>query len=529
MNAALQTLPLEQLRPSSTNAQAMRRKSFDKVALGELANSVRAHGLLQPIVVRSRPEEKVGGITVGAHFEIVAGERRWRAAQLAGLEAVPVNLLDLNDEQVIEIQLIENLQREDVHPMIEAEGYHELVHTYGHAIEDVFAKVGKSRSYVYGRMKLLALSKKAREAFYGNEVSASIANLLARIPVEKLQDEALEAVLGFPHQREAWRRREPMSFRQAAEHINEHFMLDLSGAPFPVDDEKLNNAGACGKCPKRTGNQPELFGDVKKGNVCTDTACFAGKTRAWGQRQIDAAIADGRPVISGAAAKKVAPHGIERDNPYVTGGYRTLDDEVYTGRGRVSVKKLMKPGADIALVRDDKSGRVIEVVAESQLNLPKERTSSYNGSADRDHRKAVAAASRETKIRLAIFQAVRPKLKALGKRRIAELVAAGVGYEGWEQVRRLEAATKGAKFDRFTMADYRGAREVVAKLKDSELDQFIAEASLLDELKASSYRRTKPAHLEAAAKAAGVDVAKIRRELAPKKKPKPKKKAGRKK
>jgi ParB family chromosome partitioning protein len=114
MNAVQQipqihTLPLGQLFVSSTHSQAMRRKAFDKDALTELAESVKAHGLLQPLVVRPHPSD-VGEKIV--RFEIVAGERRFLAARIAALDAVPVNIRELSDEQVIEIQLIENLQRE---------------------------------------------------------------------------------------------------------------------------------------------------------------------------------------------------------------------------------------------------------------------------------------------------------------------------------------------------------------------------------------------------------------------------------
>jgi ParB/RepB/Spo0J family partition protein len=528
MNAVLQTLPLGQLLPSSSHAQSMRRKSFNKAALSELAESVRAHGLLQPIVVRPRHEEKVGGVTVGAHFEIVAGERRFLAARIAELAEVPVSVRDLSDEQVIEIQLIENLQREDVHPMLEAEGYHELVHTYGHPIEDVYSKVGKSRSYVYGRMKLLALSKKAREAFYSNEISASIANLIARIPIEKLQDEALEAVRGNPDAKQPWQRRPPLSFREAAAHINDHFMLDLGSAPFPTDDETLNGkAGACGRCPKRTGNQPELFADAKSGDICTDTACFSAKARAWGQRRVEAARKDGREVIVGPEAKKIAPNGLG-DRGWLTGGYHRSDEKTYNGSNHVAVKKLVKSGEQPALLVDG-DGNVAELYHDRQLKKPERSSSSSAGSGDRAHRQAVAAAQRETKARVAIFNAVRAKLKPLSKRQVAELVALAVDSEGWEQVRRLEAAESGVKFDRFREPDYRSASDQVERLKlDSELDSFIAEVWLIAELKASSYRHTKPIRLEAAAKAAGVDVAKIRRALAPKTKKKAKKKSGKK-
>lgn len=121
---------------------------------------------------------------------------------------------------MIEVQLIDNLQRADVHPMEEAESYQQLMQQHGHPIEELHAKVGKSRSYVYGRLKLLALCKKAREAFYAGELSASIALLIARIPAEKMQQEAAEFVV-----------LDNMTHREASDWIQSEFMLRLKDAP----------------------------------------------------------------------------------------------------------------------------------------------------------------------------------------------------------------------------------------------------------------------------------------------------------
>lgn len=522
MSAALETMthreiPLAQLRPSQTEAQQQRRKSFDKAALQQLADSLATAGLVQAILVRPRPANG----DVAGHYEIVAGERRFIAAGLAGLERIPCNVRELTDEQVLELQLIENLHRTDLHPMHEAESYAELRDKYGHAVEEIAPQVGKSRAYVYGRIKLLALSKACRKAFYEGGISASIAEKLARIPVEKLQDEALEAVLGYPHAREAWKRREPMTFREAAEHIAEKFMLDLRGAPFPTADPHLAGAGPCGACPKRTGNAPDLFGDVKSGDVCTDTVCFTAKTNAYGQRQLAEAKREQRRTIIGKEAEKIVQYGIESS---LQEGYHRLDDEIWLDNGkRVTAKKLLKDGERPALLQDPKSKRVIEVVHNEQLDLPK-RAASSGGSSDNAQRKK---AELENKFRRALYTAIRPKLG-----RPSDLELARAAYKALDaelqkvvwQIRGVELV-KPKHYGNFD----RDAHEaMIDKLSADELASFMNDCIYAPTLRTNTWSSEKtPARLLAAAKAVDVDAAKLRRELTPKKKP-AKKKAGRK-
>jgi ParB/RepB/Spo0J family partition protein len=279
----LTTLPLDRIELSRTAAQVARRKRFDAAALSDLADSMRQYGVLQPIICRSTATD----------YELVAGERRYLAAKQAGLAQIPAVVRSLSDAAVIEVQLIENLQRADVHPMEEAEGYQQLMKQHGHPIEELHTKVGKSRSYVYGRLKLLDLCKQARNAFYDGKLSASISLLVARIPGEALQKQALDRVLGGHF-------RQPMSYRDASDWIQHELMLRLKDAPFPTDDVLLDDqAGPCTTCPKRTGNQPELFGDIQGADVCTDPACHKGKLVAWGERLLEAAEGRGQKVIAG--------------------------------------------------------------------------------------------------------------------------------------------------------------------------------------------------------------------------------------
>lgn len=162
------------------------RKSFDESALGELADSIIKHGLIQPIVVRPNPE---GGYT------IIAGERRWRACRMAGLETVPVVIKDVSEKEVVELALIENLQREDLNPIEEALGYKSLIENYNLTQEDVSSRVGKSRSAVANAMRLLALKEEEAEALKKGLISSGHARALLSIDDEDLRKTAFRMSL----------------------------------------------------------------------------------------------------------------------------------------------------------------------------------------------------------------------------------------------------------------------------------------------------------------------------------------------
>ena len=144
-DAAASTLPLREIEPDP----AQPRKQFDDDALNQLADSITENGLLQPIAVRPKK--------LGTGYIIIAGERRWRAARLAGLDEVPVIIKDVSDEQAAALALIENLQREDLNPIEVAEGCHQLIEKYGLTQETAAKKLGKSRSSVTNSLRLLAL------------------------------------------------------------------------------------------------------------------------------------------------------------------------------------------------------------------------------------------------------------------------------------------------------------------------------------------------------------------------------------
>ncbi len=163
--------PVGNLRPNRLQP----RRRFDEASLKELADSIREKGILQPILVRPIPE-------LAEHYEIIAGERRWRAAQMARLHDVPILVRDLSDAESLELALIENIQRADLNPMDEARGYARLIDEFDHSQEDVGRVVGKSRSHVANMLRLLALPESLQKMLEDGRLSAGHGRALITAP-----------------------------------------------------------------------------------------------------------------------------------------------------------------------------------------------------------------------------------------------------------------------------------------------------------------------------------------------------------
>lgn len=161
------------------------RKSFDDEKLAALAESIKQHGIVQPLIVQQN----------GNMYRIVAGERRWRAARIAGLDTVPVIIRDLSDRQVMEVALIENLQREDLNPVEEAEAYEKLISEFGMTQEEVASIVGKSRPAVTNSIRLLSLSDAIKTRLISGEISGGHARALLSLTDTKLQLKAMQEII----------------------------------------------------------------------------------------------------------------------------------------------------------------------------------------------------------------------------------------------------------------------------------------------------------------------------------------------
>ena len=161
------------------------RKAFDEAALAELAESIRIHGIIQPLTVRKLSS---------GYYQIIAGERRWRAARLADLREVPVVVVEADDRKAAELAMIENLQREDLNPMEEASGFHTLIETYHMTQEEAAAQVGKSRSAVANALRLLSLAPSVAALVESGKLSAGHARALVPLSPAR-QERAAEAVV----------------------------------------------------------------------------------------------------------------------------------------------------------------------------------------------------------------------------------------------------------------------------------------------------------------------------------------------
>src|SRR5882672_4199507 len=161
-------IPVDLIDPSELQP----RMVFDEAKLAELARSISANGVVQPLLVRRK----------GARFELIAGERRWRAAQIAGLTRIPVVLRNVSDDKVLELALIENIQREDLNPIEEARAYKKLIDTLGLTQETVAERVGRDRSYVTNFLRLLRLPEDLQELLQTGRLSTGHARTLLGLP-----------------------------------------------------------------------------------------------------------------------------------------------------------------------------------------------------------------------------------------------------------------------------------------------------------------------------------------------------------
>ena len=269
-SSEFQYIAIDQIHESATNP----RRTFDEAKLSELAESLRINGLIQPVTLRPK----------NTGFEIVAGARRFRAAQLAELFSLPARIVDINDAQALEWQLVENSQRVDVHPYEEAQDFQRLLDMPGYDVATLVEKSGKSAAHVYARLSLLQLVPTIAEAFLAERITASHANLLARLPQEH-QTNAYEQCW-----RKDWQDKEPhlAPAKHLAAWIQTNLYLSLAEAPFDKEDTTLNPpAGACTTCPRRSGFNTSLFADVQ-GDQCLDAPCFHTKINAHIDREVAA-------------------------------------------------------------------------------------------------------------------------------------------------------------------------------------------------------------------------------------------------
>lgn len=345
----MQSVKLVNIKVSQHNA----RRTFDEAKMKELTASVKEKGILNPILIRPS----------NGKYELVCGERRMRAAAQAGLTEIPAMIRQLTDQQALECMVIENLQREDVHPLEESEGYETLMKKHGYKdVKDIAAKVGKSPTYIYGRLKLCELIPENRKYFYDGKFSPSVALLVARVP-KGLQLEAGKYIVKGGQ----WGH-EPMNYKKAKEYIEEDLMVQLKEAQFDPKEKGLAGKCSCAECQKRTGNDQLLFSDVQGKDICTDPGCFKEKKQAYTQRTIEKLKKSGKEVIPQEEAKRLFRYEND-ESPEQK--YVSLDEEHYYGGHFQKLRNVAKATKDLKVIYAIQpfSGKIIEMV--DKKDLPK--------------------------------------------------------------------------------------------------------------------------------------------------------------
>jgi ParB/RepB/Spo0J family partition protein len=256
-------IPKEQIHITGLND----RKVFDPVSLQELADSMKTYGILQNLVVRKNGKQN--------HYELVNGERRYRAAEIAGLQTLPCKVLVLSDEEFKEVMLIENIQREDIHPMDQAESFARLQENNAD-VNQIAIKVGKSVRYIKERLALNNLTVKAKELFRAGTMQLGHALILCLFKKEH-QNQAIDQVMQSEDRFQYFNH--PQDLR---EWMNRNILCSLTDAVFNIEDPDLvTKAGACTSCTKQTGANAELFNTVTEEAKCMDRKCFLHKTEVF--------------------------------------------------------------------------------------------------------------------------------------------------------------------------------------------------------------------------------------------------------
>ena len=235
----IRSLPLRRLEPNPLQP----RREFDPEALQALADSIAEHGIIQPLTVREGEN---------GYYQIIAGERRWRAARMAGLEEVPVLVLEADDRTVTELALVENLQREDLNPMEEAAGFRTLMEEYGMTQEEVARRVGRSRPAVANSLRLLSLSGELADLVRAGTLSPGHARALLSLEDEALRKQAAQRIIALQ-----------LSVRQA-----ETLCKNLAAPKKPAQDKpmRVDYIADCEKSlSRRLGRRVRIVSGKRKG------------------------------------------------------------------------------------------------------------------------------------------------------------------------------------------------------------------------------------------------------------------------
>jgi len=462
-NTEYRDVPVAALIESPRNP----RKRFDESSLNELAASFKAQGVLAPLLVRELDE---------SNYEVIAGARRLRAAKLAELESAPVRVVKLSDAEALEAQCVENLQREDIHPLEEALGFKSLLELgEPYNIAHTAARAGKSEAYIYGRLRLADLIPSVAEAFLKDKITIGHALLIAKLPAAQ-QQEAFAAAF-----RSMWtsegNTQVLIPVKELAAWIESNILLQLASVPFDKQDEGLvPAAGSCINCPKRTGFNKLLFADVRK-DSCTDPQCFRAKVDAHIAKTMEK-TPELVQISSAWSTREGAPLGRNR--------YVELQVKKAKANGNLAkqspFQKPCEKMADAIVMDGGNRGQVVKVCADPNCRVHHgDRPSPQQLQRDRvQERKRIEkekiAITARHRILAAILERVSVPLKKADLLTIAQHVLASVPYN------RLPLLAKRHKLEieksSASPADFFAKH--VSRYDESDLSRMLLEISLLD-------------------------------------------------
>jgi ParB/RepB/Spo0J family partition protein len=464
-----QSVSLAELRESPFNP----RKHYDEAGLTELAASITDRGILQPILVRRIEDVKTP-------YEIVAGHRRSRAAKIAKLTAVPVIVHEFSDRDVRQIQLIENAQRVDLSPLEEAEAYAAL-RELGLSTRDIAQEVRKKPSHVAARLTLNTLPAKVKAELAAGVLPVEHAELIGLIPDPQLQEQALKKFiiehLVEPTSSKTVKGVVPLA--KARRIVEAEFMTVLSAAPFDTEDPTLSPFGACSKCPLRSGNDRDLFGNVQGKNVCTNLADYRLKVENHLKRLREQGFT---VLLTPREVKEVFPFG----NPQVADGYVDLEGKCADDPKGRTYDQLLADEPKRSTVFAQVNGRLRKVYPTAQLAAALDasgheflRRKSERPATNDAERKARQQQKLDRAVRvatLAAFAVAIPKAK-LGVPEWIDLLASIVIEEkGWQLEDVLPRHGFAGKRDELKGNCEVTARKLVAKMGDAQKRAFVIDA-----------------------------------------------------
>jgi ParB/RepB/Spo0J family partition protein len=249
------------------------RKFISEDALQQFADELKQHGILSSLIIRPISANR---------YELVAGERRLRAARIAKLQSVPAAIINLNDEQVVEIQLSENLQRENPHPLHEGQAIGQMQHA-GKSIDEISIRLGKSKQFIYSRLKLLSLIEAFQEMVFADVISLQDALQIAAISKTSQAE-------FFEEHCSKWQKDKHFSLYNLEYYLNQ-YRYDLKKAPFNIKDKSLvPEAGSCNGCPSNSASLKTLFPEYAKQAVCSNKECYNKKCSVHLVGMLQAAI-----------------------------------------------------------------------------------------------------------------------------------------------------------------------------------------------------------------------------------------------